>query len=124
MNPHWFGKNVAYTMAKYGMSMCVLGMAEEFKHFGISVNALWPKTIIATSALKMVGEDFITNYSRKPDIMADAAYYILSQNSKMSTGNFYIDEDVLISSGQIKDFRDYACIPENSDQLIPDGFID
>lgn len=124
MNPYWFGKNVAYTMAKYGMSMCVLGMAEEFKHFGISVNALWPKTLIATSALKMVGEDFLTNYSRKPEIMADAAYCILTQSPNASTGNFYVDEDVLIGSGEIKDLRDYACVPENFDKLIPDGFLD
>lgn len=124
MNAHWFGKNVAYTMAKYGMSMCVLGMADEFKAYGIGVNALWPKTIISTAALSMVGGDTLPMYARKPEIMADAAYCVLSQDPKLSTGNFFIDEDVLIVCGRVTDFRSYACVPENADQLLPDGFID
>ena len=83
MEPRWFGPHVAYTMAKYGMSLCVLGMAEEFKTRGIAVNALWPKTTIATSAVRnLMGGEEICKQSRKPDIMADAAHHILTRNSK------------------------------------------
>lgn len=104
------------------MSMCVLGMAEEFKESKIDVNALWPRTFISTAAVEMlVGTDRTQKYSRKPDIMADAAYYILSQ--KGVTGNFFIDENVVVSAG-VKDLTQYACIPENADKLIVDAFID
>jgi NAD(P)-dependent dehydrogenase (short-subunit alcohol dehydrogenase family) len=99
MTPHWFAMHVAYTMAKYGMSMCVLGMAEEFKKFNIGVNALWPATTIHTAAIEMLSGPESARYARKPDIMADAAYEILSRDPKTSSGNFFIDEDVLKSVG-------------------------
>lgn len=109
-------------MAKYGMSMCVLGMAEEFKSDGIAVNALWPKTIIETAAVEMLMGDKSFLYARKVDIMADAAYEILC-SAASTTGNFFIDEDVVVKAG-ITDLRQYACVPENADQLIADGYID
>ena len=89
MDPKWFGPHVAYTMAKFGMSMCVLGMAEEFKDDGVAVNALWPRTAIATAAIKnALGGDAIMNISRSPEIMGDAANVILTKNSREFTGNF------------------------------------
>ncbi|CAG4937115.1 unnamed protein product [Parnassius apollo] len=121
MNPYWFSIHVAYTMAKYGMSMCVLGMSEEFKSFNIGVNALWPKTAIATAAIEMLTGD--TSTSRKPEIVSDAAYIMLSQDPKKYTGNFAIDEDVLKEHG-IKDLTPYACDPSNIDNLLPDFFLD
>ena len=122
MKPKWFSGYTAYTMSKYGMSMCVLGMAEELKPEGIAVNALWPKTAIATAAVEfeLGGKDMLKN-CRKPDIMADAAYEILSKDSKQCTGNFFIDEDILKSKG-IKDFDHYAIDP--SSQLLQDFFLD
>lgn len=123
MFPHWFSMHVAYTMAKYGMSMCVLGMAEEFKPFGVAVNALWPKTAIHTAAIEMLSGPESDQFSRKPDIMADAAYAVLSGNPKTTTGNFFVDEDVLKKAG-ITDMKQYACVPENSDKLMPDFFLD
>ncbi|XP_026728960.1 hydroxysteroid dehydrogenase-like protein 2 isoform X1 [Trichoplusia ni] len=121
MNPFWFSVHVAYTMAKYGMSMCVLGMAEEFKSFNIGVNALWPKTAIATAAIEMLTGTSST--SRKPEIVSDAAYVMLSKDPKTYTGNFAIDEDVLKSVG-INDMVPYACDPKNADKLLMDGFLD
>ncbi|XP_026728961.1 hydroxysteroid dehydrogenase-like protein 2 isoform X2 [Trichoplusia ni] len=121
MNPFWFSVHVAYTMAKYGMSMCVLGMAEEFKSFNIGVNALWPKTAIATAAIEMLTGTSST--SRKPEIVSDAAYVMLSKDPKTYTGNFAIDEDVLKSVG-INDMVPYACDPKNLDNLLPDFFLD
>lgn len=121
LNPFWFQIHVAYTMAKYGMSMCVLGMAEEFKPFNIAVNALWPKTAIDTAAVQMLMGS--NSLSRKPDIMSDAAYVVLSKNPKELTGKFLIDEDVLQEAG-VKDLTPYACDPSNIDQLIPDVFLD
>ena len=98
MKAKWFKSNLAYTMAKYGMSMCVLGMAEEFKRDGIAVNALWPRTVIDTAALAMVpGVD--TDFGRTPEIMADSAYIILNRDSKECSGNFFVDDEVLISEG-------------------------
>lgn len=123
MFPHWFSMHVAYTMAKYGMSMCVLGMAEEFKPFGVAVNALWPKTAIHTAAIEMLSGPESDQFSRKPDIMADAAYAVLSGNLKTTTGNFFVDEVVLKKAG-ITDMKQYACVPENSDKLMPDFFLD
>lgn len=105
------------------MSMCVLGMAREFKDEGVSVNALWPKTAIATAAVEMLLGENSSLYARKPDIMADAAYAVLSKNPKETTGNFYIDEDVLQAEG-ITDLLQYACFPENADKLVPDAFLD
>lgn len=123
MKPHWFANHVAYTMAKYGMSMCVLGMAEELKSQNIAVNALWPQTAIHTAAMEMLsGEDSAT-YSRKPEIMADAAYAILIKEPRSITGNFLIDEKVLKEAG-ISDMIQYACVPENADKLMADFFLD
>lgn len=123
MKPHWFAPHVAYTMAKYGMSMCVLGMHEEFKPFNIAVNALWPRTAIDTAAVRMLmGEDMGKNYSRKPDIMADAAYCILTQEPK-PTGQFFIDDEVLVQAG-VQDLDQYACNPANKDNLTLDFYVD
>ncbi|KAL0841498.1 hypothetical protein ABMA28_015171 [Loxostege sticticalis] len=121
MNPHWFAVHVAYTMAKYGMSMCVLGMSEEFKPYNIGVNALWPKTAIATAAIEMLTGD--TSTSRKPDIVSDAAYVMLCKDPKKYTGVFAIDEDVLMEAG-IKDMTPYACDPSNKENIFPDFFLD
>jgi citronellol/citronellal dehydrogenase len=107
-------------MAKFGMSMCVLGMAEEFREAGIGVNALWPRTIIATAALQMIpGVD--PGRGRKPEIMADAAHWILTQPARTCTGNFFIDDDVLRQAG-VGDFRGYAVDPSKG--LLPDLFLD
>ncbi|KAG1656803.1 Hydroxysteroid dehydrogenase-like protein 2 [Nymphon striatum] len=121
LNPRWFEGHVAYTMAKYGMSMCVLGMAGEFKKEGIAVNALWPKTAILTAAMEMLGGKNVAQNCRKPEIMADAAYVLLTRDSKSYTGNFCVDENVLSDVG-ITDFDQYAVNP--SKQLIPDYFLD
>ena len=121
MRARWFGPHVAYTMAKYGMSMCVLGMAEEFRGAGIAVNALWPRTVIATAALQVIpGAD--SSRGRTPDIMADAAHVILNRDARSCTGNFFIDDDVLRSAG-VSDFDRYAVTPGNRD-LLPDFFLD
>jgi citronellol/citronellal dehydrogenase len=122
MEARWFGPHVAYTMAKFGMSMCVLGMAEEFKSDGIAVNALWPRTAIATAAIQMVGGDAMMKACRHPEIMADAAYEILCKDSKESTGNFFVDDDVLRAAGQTEeDLAQYAVTPGGT--LAPDFFI-
>jgi citronellol/citronellal dehydrogenase len=121
MSAKWFANTVAYTMAKYTMSMCVLGMAEEFKPDGIAVNALWPRTAIATAAVQNhLGGDEIMKLSRNVDIMADSAYSILTKESKSFTGNFCIDDLVLYEDG-VKDFSKYASVP--FDQLMPDFFV-
>ena len=121
MSPKWFSGTVAYTMAKYTMSMCVLGMAEEFKEFCIAVNALWPRTAIATAAVQNhLGGDEIMRLSRNVDIMADAAYEILTKSSKEFTGNFCIDDLILHDAG-IKDFTKYANVPFA--ELMPDFFV-
>jgi len=124
MQSRWFAPHVAYTMAKYGMSMCVLGMAEEFRPSGIAVNALWPRTAIATAAVRnLLGGDDSIAHSRKPDIMADAAYAILRRDSRSATGGFHIDEDVLREEG-ISDLRVYQVQPEmGADDLLPDFFL-
>lgn len=121
MNPKWFKDHVAYTMAKYGMSMCVLGMAQEFSDQGLAVNALWPKTSIATAALKMTGGATTPEQSRTPEIMADAACSILTRNSRELNGQFLIDEEVLQDEG-IEDFSKYAVNPDMP--LFPDLFLD
>lgn len=121
MDAHWFGNHVAYTMAKYGMSMCVLGMAEEFKDQGVGVNALWPRTAIDTAAVRNVlGGEEMANASRKVDIMADAAHVILTRPSRECTGNFFIDDEVLAEAG-VTDFERYAVKPGTP--LAPDFFI-
>ena len=121
MKPIWFKNHVAYTMAKYGMSMCVLGMAEEFKRDGIAVNALWPRTAIDTAALQMIpGVD--TAACRTPEILSDSAYIILNRVSKECTGNFFVDDEVLASEG-ITDLDKYAVVPGTKDFLL-DLFLD
>lgn len=120
MQPHWFENHVAYTMAKYGMSMCVLGMAEEFRDRGVAVNALWPKTVIATAAIAMLGGAVQPEFCRKPDIVADAAYWILTQPSRDCSGNFFIDEEALTKAG-VTDFDHYAVKPGS--KLLPDLFL-
>jgi citronellol/citronellal dehydrogenase len=117
----WFAPQVAYSMAKYGMSMCVLGMAGEFREDGIAVNALWPRTTIATAAVNMLGGDELMQHSRKPEIMADAAYIILSRPSREFSGNFCIDDAVLEDEG-VTDLSDYAVNPDVP--LAPDFFVE
>jgi citronellol/citronellal dehydrogenase len=119
MDAKWFGPHVAYTMAKFGMSMCVLGMAEEFKG-KVAVNALWPKTTIATAAVNMLGGDELMKASRSPAIMADAAYTILTKPLTF-TGNFCIDEQVLRDAG-VTDFLPYRMDP--AVEPMPDFFVD
>ncbi|XP_034112402.1 hydroxysteroid dehydrogenase-like protein 2 [Drosophila albomicans] len=123
MKSKWFSPHVAYSMAKYGMSMCVLGMSEEFRSRGIAVNALWPRTAIYTAAIEMLTGPDSASWSRKPEIMADAAYAILSREPKQSTGQFFVDDEVLESVG-IKDLTDYACVRENADKLMLDFFLE
>ena len=110
MDAKWFARHVAYTMSKYGMSMCTLGMSEEFKGDGIAVNSLWPRTTIATAAVEVHFPDAILKASRHAAIMADAAHVILTSEARSNTGNFYIDEEVLKHAGE-KDFSRYAVTP-------------
>ena len=120
METRWFAPHVAYTMAKFGMSMCVLGMAGEFKKDKIAVNALWPKTVIATAAVQnLLGGDATMKGSRKPTIMADAAHAILGKGAEV-TGNFFIDEEVLRGEGKAN-LDEYATDP--SSPLFPDFFV-
>ncbi len=122
MEEKWFAPHVAYTMAKFGMSMCVLGMAGEFREQGIAVNALWPRTTIATAAVQnLLGGDELTRRSRKPEIMGDAAHVILTKPSREFTGNFCIDDEVLESAG-VSDLSVYAVDP--SAELAPDFFVE
>ena len=121
MQTRWFAPHDAYTMAKFGMSMCVLGMAGEFKKDGIAFNALWPRSTIATAAIaNLLGGDTMMRASRKPEIMADAAYAIFARPAKECTGNFFIDEDVLAAEGKT-DLSEYAVDPSVS--LMPDFFV-
>jgi citronellol/citronellal dehydrogenase len=121
MDARWFSPHVAYTMAKYGMSECTLGHAAEFKRLGIAVNSLWPRTAIATAALQMIpGMDVAK--CRKPEIMADAAWAILTQPAMRDTGRFFIDEDVLRAEG-VADFDAYAVVPGTTN-FFPDLFLD
>ncbi len=120
LDPKWFCNHCAYTMAKYGMSLCVLGMAEEFRAAGLAVNALWPKTVIATAAISMIPGVMARN-CRTPRIVADAAHAILVRESRSCTGNFFIDEEVLVSEG-VTDFSPYAVEP--GAPLLPDLFLD
>lgn len=121
MKAVWFTNHVAYTMAKYGMSMCVLGMAEEFKRDGIGVNALWPRTVIDTAALQMIpGIDALAG--RTPQILADAAHIIFNRDAKECTGNFFVD-DLLLASEGITDLEKYSVTPGTKDFLL-DFFLD
>ena len=122
LNPKWFAQHLAYTISKYGMSMIVLGLSEELKQFKIAANALWPKTTIATAAVQnLLGGDFLMQMSRTPDIVAEAAYHILTRPSTECTGNFFIDEDVLKQEG-VADFEKYAVNPKQ--KLMTDIFLD
>ena len=121
MREHWFAPHVAYTMAKYGMSECTLGHAGEFRPHGIGVNSLWPRTAIATAALQMIpGVDLAR--CRKPEILADAAYLILTSDAKVTTGNFFIDDELLARHG-VTDLAPYSVTPGTTD-FIPDFFVD
>jgi citronellol/citronellal dehydrogenase len=121
MHPRWFGPHVAYSMAKYGMSLCVLGMAEEFRRQGVAFNALWPRTVIATAALNLIpGAD--RGRARKPEILADAAHVILNRDARRCTGNFFIDDEVLASEGIVELDR-YAVAPGTTD-FQGDLFLD
>ncbi len=121
MKPIWFKNHVAYTMAKYGMSMCVLGMAEELKRDGIGVNALWPRTVIDTAALQMIpGID--ASAGRTPAILADAAYLIFHRKATECTGNFFVDDELLASEG-VTDLEKYSVTPGTKDFLL-DFFLD
>jgi citronellol/citronellal dehydrogenase len=121
MKEHWFKGHVAYTMAKYGMSQCTLGHAGEFRPHGIAVNSLWPRTAIATAALQMIpGIDL--NLCRKPAVLADAAFHILTSDAKTTSGNFFIDDEVLARHG-VTDFDGYSVVP-GTKNLIPDFFVD
>ena len=121
MKAKWFQHHVAYTMAKYGMSMCVLGMSEEFRKTGIAINALWPRTAIDTAALQMI-PGVNTAACRTPEILADAAYVILNRESKNCTGNFFVDDEVLATVG-ITDLEKYSVVPGTTDFLL-DFFLD
>lgn len=125
LHPRWFAPHVAYTMAKYGMSMCVLGMAEEFRKQGVAFNALWPRTVIETVAVLNLpgGGPAIAKKGRKPAIMADAAHAILCRDSRECTGNFFIDEDVLREDGA-ESFTAYQVDPDLPEsELFPDFFL-
>ncbi|KAK5640974.1 hypothetical protein RI129_009521 [Pyrocoelia pectoralis] len=123
LQPIWFSSHLAYTMAKYGMSMCVLGMHEEFKPFNIAVNALWPRTAIDTAALQMLlGPDGSKKHGRKPEIVADAAYWILTHEPK-PTGHFFIDDEVLLKAG-ITNLDQYLIDPNDKKELQLDFFLD
>ena len=121
LRPHWFAPHVAYTIAKYGMSMCVLGWAEEFKDRGIAVNALWPRTVIATAALNLLGGDETAKHGRTVEIVADAAHAILTKPARDCTGNFFLDEDVLRGEGVV-DFERYAV--KRGEPLMRDLFVE
>ena len=122
LDSRWFRDHAAYTIAKYGMSMCVLGMADEFRSIGIAVNALWPRSVIATSAIAMIpGAASEMHRMRTPEIMADAAHAVLIRDARSTTGNFFLDDEVLAEAG-ITDFSRYAVKPGN--QLLPDLFLD
>jgi len=121
MDPRWFAHHLGYTMSKYGMSMCVLGMAEEFKEQGVAVNALWPRTVIATAAVRnLLGGEEAIKCCRKVEIVADAAYAILSRKSRECTGNFFVDDEVLAAEG-VTDLDQYAVTP--GEELLPDFFL-
>ncbi len=121
MKTHWFANHTAYTMAKYGMSMCTLGHAGEFKRLGIGVNSLWPRTAIATAALQMIPGVEIAR-CRTPEILADAAHLILTSDPKATTGNFFIDDTLLALHG-VTDLERYSVTPGTKD-FIPDFFVD
>lgn len=120
LEPEWFARHCAYTLSKYGMSLCVLGMSAEFRQAGVGINALWPRTVIATAALRMLGGMVAPEQCRKPEIVADAAHHILIRDAHATTGNFFFDEDVLRDAG-VTDFEPYAVEPGSP--LFPDLFV-
>ncbi|WP_242393346.1 SDR family oxidoreductase [Anaeromyxobacter oryzisoli] len=120
LEPRWLASHLAYTIAKYGMSLCVLGMAEEFRDRGVAVNALWPRTVIATAALNLLGGEETARHGRRPEIVADAAVAILHREARACTGNFFVDEDVLRAEG-VTDLERYAVKP--GEELAPDLFL-
>ena len=120
LDPKWFKNHTAYTMSKYGMSLCVLGMSAELADQGIAVNSLWPRTVIATAALAMLGGTIKPENCRKPEIMADAAHAVLTRNSRETTGRFFIDDEVLAEAG-VTDLEKYAVQP--GQRLLPDLFL-
>ena len=121
MREHWFKNHVAYTMAKYGMSQCTLGHAGEFRPYGIGVNSLWPRTAIATAALQMIpGVD--VKMCRTPQILSDAAHIILTRDAKTTTGNFFVDDELLASEG-VTDLDKYSVVP-GTKKFLPDFFLD
>ena len=123
MKAKWFAPHVAYSMAKYGMSLCTLAWAEEFRKDGIAANSLWPRTTIATAAVRMLGGDTFLQKSRTPEIMADAAHVILSKPSRQFTGQFCIDDLVLQDAG-VRDFSKYLAVPGTKEKdLLPDFFL-
>ena len=123
LKPEWFGPHVGYSIAKYGMSMCTLGMAHEFREAGIAFNSLWPRTIIATAAVQnLLGGDAAMARSRKPEIMADAAYAIFCRSSREATGNFYIDDEVLAAEG-VTSFDGYRYGDAAEEDLAVDLFV-
>lgn len=123
MSPRWFAPHVAYSMAKYGMSLCTLAWAEEFRREGIAANSLWPRTTIATAAVNMLGGDPMMKKSHTAEIMADAAHAILSRPSREFTGHFCIDDLVLHEAG-VRDFSKYAAVPGTPEsELLPDFFV-
>ena len=122
LTPRWFGPHVAYTMAKYGMSLCALGMAEEFRAMGIAVNALWPRTAIDTEAIRLIAGQSARLKTRSPRIMADAAHWILTQPSRKITGRFFLDDEVLRGAG-VTDFARYRQPGTREEDLMPDFFL-
>ena len=122
LTPRWFAPHTAYTMAKYGMSLCVIGMAEEFRKQGVAVNALWPRTAIDTEAIRLISGEESRRRTRSPRIMADAAYWILTQPSRTVTGRFYVDDELLRNAG-VKDFSPYRKEGVREEDLTPDFFL-
>ncbi len=120
LSPRWFANHLAYTISKFGMSMCVLGLAEELRERGIAVNALWPRTVVATAALNLLGGEATARHGRKPEVVADAAVAILRREARACTGNFFIDEDVLRAEG-VTDLERYAVSP--GEELMTDLFL-
>jgi citronellol/citronellal dehydrogenase len=122
LEPRWLGPHIAYTIAKYGMSLCALGFAEEFREAGIASNALWPRTLIATAAVQnLLGGDAAMARSRKPELYADSAYAVITRPSRECTGNTFLCEDVLAEEG-VTDFDEYAVVRGTEPQL--DLFVD
>ena len=120
---NWFTGRTAYTMAKYGMTLCAHGMSEEFRGYGVAVNTLWPRTVVATAAIQnLLGGDEKMNICRNPSVMGDSAYVILTSDSRKTTGNYFMDDHVLLSSGT-KSLENYRCNPNiREEDLGPDGY--